>query len=109
MQIFCHALSSFLFIGFYDGNKDFGIVKKGKHIPCSDFSFNFLAEVICIDSRSSGYMIELTPGRSESDASQCKRYPTIAHIIGWERGLLVYVPMKTVTTGLSPVVMWVSQ
>lgn len=59
---------------FYDGDHGFGIIRKGrKHHPSSDFLFNFIAEVICSDSRSSGFMIELTPGRFDGVDSEYKR------------------------------------
>ena len=54
-------------IEFYDGDRDFGVIRKGKRHHASDFSFTFLAEVICADSRSSGFMIELTPRRCEGN------------------------------------------
>ena len=40
-----------------------GIVKKGKYKAASDFRFEFVAEVICEDPHSSGFMVELTPDR----------------------------------------------
>ena len=44
-------------------NFSFGIVKKGKYKAASDFRFEFVAEVICEDPHSSGFMVELTPDR----------------------------------------------
>ena len=49
------------FAEFYDDDNGFGIVRKGKQHLSSDFLFEFIAEVICADSRSSGYMINLMP------------------------------------------------
>ena len=51
-------------IGFHDKQeKSFGIVKKG---PGSDFLFNSVAEVICDETSSSGYFIDLTPSNSNT-------------------------------------------
>lgn len=51
----------------YPGYRDedtFGIVKKGRFHPASDFNFTLEAEVICNDPSSSGYLINLTPAGS---------------------------------------------
>ncbi len=42
----------------------------GIALDASDFQFAFIAEVICEDPRSSGFMVEVTPDRSPS-ADQC--------------------------------------
>ena len=65
----------FYHIGYHEEGHNFGVVKKGKYKPASDFGFEFVAEVICQDPHSSGFMIELTPDRDEqSDAPPCTRY-----------------------------------
>ena len=38
-------------------------MKKGKYKAASDFCFEFVAEVICKDPHSSGFLVELTPDR----------------------------------------------
>lgn len=55
--------------GYYEEGNNFGVVKKGKYKAASDFRFEFVAEVICEDPHSSGFMVQLTPDRPEG-ASQ---------------------------------------
>ena len=40
----------------------------------SDFRFEFLAKVICEDPHSSGFMVELTPDRGDSEGATTPRY-----------------------------------
>ena len=54
-----------LTLGYRDDTDTFGIVKKGKFYPASDFNFTLVAEVICCEPSSSGYLIKLTPAGSE--------------------------------------------
>ena len=62
-------------IGYHEEGQNFGIVQKGKYKPASNFGFEFIAEVICEDPHSSGFLVELTPDRDEqSDAPPCTRY-----------------------------------
>lgn len=58
--------------GFHEEDKNFGIVKKGKYKPASDFAFEFTAEVISCNPQSSGFIVKLTPERSD-DSEQCTR------------------------------------
>ena len=50
-------------IGFHDDHVrcTFGIVKKGKYRPLSDFSFNFIMKVTAEVAESTGYIIEVIP------------------------------------------------
>ena len=41
--------------------KNFGVIKKGSYRPASDFSFEFVAEVICDSPESSGFIMKLRP------------------------------------------------
>lgn len=50
-------------IGYHEEGRSFGVLKKGKYKAASDFSFNFVAEVICDDPHSSGFIVELEPDR----------------------------------------------
>ncbi len=52
-------------IGYCEEGNNFGVVKKGKYKAASDFRFEFVAEVICEDPHSSGFMVQLTPDRPE--------------------------------------------
>ena len=47
-------------IGYHDC-ETFGVVKKGKFFSASDFNFKLVAEVICENLSSSGYLVKLTP------------------------------------------------
>ena len=47
-------------IGYHDC-ETFGVVKKGKFFSASDFNFKLVAEVICENPSSSGYLVKLTP------------------------------------------------
>lgn len=49
----------------------FGIVKKAIYSPCSDFGIKFIAEVICSNPHSSGFIVEVT---SERDSQLSCRY-----------------------------------
>ena len=49
---------------FVETEKNFGLVKKGTYRPASDFTFKFVAEVICDSPQSSGFIIKLIPERS---------------------------------------------
>ena len=40
-------------------------MKRGKFCPASDFKFELVAEVICSEPFSSGYLINLTPAGSD--------------------------------------------
>ena len=51
------------FIGYHDEELSFGVMKKRVYKPASDFEFKFIAEVICSDPHSSGFLIKLTPDR----------------------------------------------
>ena len=50
-------------IGYYDC-ETFGVVKKGRFFSASDFNFKMVAEVICANPSSSGYLVKLTPAGS---------------------------------------------
>ena len=52
-------------LGYNEEELSFGIMKKGVFKPASDFQFHFIAEVICSDPHSSGFMIQLTPDQSD--------------------------------------------
>ena len=39
-------------------------MKKGIYKPSSDFNFEFVAEVLCTNPNSSGYMVKVTPERN---------------------------------------------
>ena len=54
---------SYMIIGFHDDNvrRTFGIVKKGKYRPLSDYSFNFIIKVTAEVTESTGYIIEVMP------------------------------------------------
>ena len=60
-------MTVFILLGCHEEGKSFGVIKKGKS---SDFHFDFVAEVICEDPHSSGFMVELTPDRLPSTASE---------------------------------------
>ena len=66
-------------VGYHDTAVNFGIMKKDKengkvkYRPASDFGFEILAEVICSNPSSSGYLIQLTPDRKSSNYPQPSR------------------------------------
>ena len=67
---------------FSDTNKNFGMTKKGIYRPASDFSFQFMAEVICSSPQSSGFIIKLTPERNHLlDTQTSERYQGILALI----------------------------
>ena len=51
------------FIGYHDEELSFGVMKKGVYKSALDFAFKFIAEVICSDPHSSGFLIKLTLDR----------------------------------------------
>ena len=55
---------------FTETDKNFGITKKGNYKPASDFKFQFIAEVICAHPKSSGFLIRLTPKRTQLSSAQ---------------------------------------
>lgn len=71
-------------LGLYkDTEKNFGVMKKGKYRPMSDFQFEFVSEVICCSSpQSSGFVIRLTPERYHNQSQISERYENIhvAHL-----------------------------
>lgn len=58
-------------LGYHDQGNSFGVLKKGEYICCSDFHFEFVAEVVCEDPHSSGFIVELN---SESGEDTSRRY-----------------------------------
>ena len=72
----------FLRIGYHEEGNSFGVMKKGTYKPASDFGFEFVAEVICENPHSSGFMVALTPDRDEhSDAPPCTRYTLLNQLL----------------------------
>ena len=76
LQCIYTSLILFLYVGYHDTPLNFGVIKKDKasaklaYRPASDFGFDILAEVICSNPNSSGFMINLTPDRGNNDNSQ---------------------------------------
>ena len=47
-----------IFLGFHEENNTFGCYKKGVYVPQSNFSFEFVAKVICESHpQSSGFLV----------------------------------------------------
>ena len=47
-----------IFLGFHEENNTFGFYKKGVFVPQSNFSFEFVAEVICeAHPQTSGFLV----------------------------------------------------
>ena len=47
-----------IFLGFNEENNTFGFYKKGEYVPHSNFSFEFVAEVICESHpQTSGFLV----------------------------------------------------
>ena len=63
-------------VGFKANDTNFGVIKKKKYIPCSDFGIKFIAEVISVNPHSSGFLVEVTPDRT-GDLERQDRYVTI--------------------------------
>lgn len=72
-------------LGYNEEELCFGVMKKGVFKPASDFQFHFFAEVICSDPHSSGYMIQLTPDRSDQtdDPQSTRHINYIAVVVMW--------------------------
>ena len=66
------------FIGFYEEECTFGVMKKGVYKPSSDFNFKFVSEVMCADPHSSGYMITVKSERSH--ATQSSKHTRCIHL-----------------------------
>ena len=54
-------------LGYHEKGNSFGTIKKGKYKAASDFRFDYIAEVICEDPQSSGFMVELSPETPPSE------------------------------------------
>ena len=73
------------FLGYHDTELNFGIIKKdkasgiAKYRPASDFEFDILAEVICSNPNSSGFMIKLTPDRDTASSPPPSRLFACTH------------------------------
>lgn len=63
--MYAHTHNYQITTGFHDED-NFGILKKGRYHPASDFNFDLIAEVICSVPASSGYFVHLTPCQSSN-------------------------------------------
>ena len=80
---------SLYFLGYHDEELSFGMMKKGVYKPASDFGFKFIAEVICSDPHSSGFLIKLTPDRGQVDDPRSTRCSaTVVLCVGL--GIMLY-------------------
>ena len=84
MLLYFNNYFSFTFLCYVEYSEDdnsFGVIKKGRYFPSSDFSFKLLAEVICPIPANSGYLIHLTPAGGKERLVSCSHYCIISALV----------------------------